>query len=301
MASGRFASGYHSFEECVQLAQQHGLSKVEAAYLGMQGNTYLYLMRPLQPGIDMCLRAAALARRLGHPRAEIVARHAAGQGYLELDDVAKAMAEAQVSLELARAIRSPRFEGESIAFIGWCVGRQGDRKGASKLFAEALELMRGSMGYCGPLLLGALAMCADDEADRERFLQEGERLLGLGSIAFNAFYFNRSAMELMLDAHQYERALRYTRSMEEAFGAEPVPLVQFVADRARALVAFGRGSRDVGLALELERLRNDALTVGMHVPLEGIDRALATMRTAYTQRTGAENTEDAETTGKQSY
>ncbi len=161
--------------------------------------------------------------------------------------------------------------------------------------------MRGSMGYCGPLIFGALAMYADDEADRERFLQEGERLLELGSIAFNAFYFNRSAMELMLDAHQYERALRYTRSMEEAFGAEPVPLVQFVADRARALVAFGRGSRDVGLALELERLRNDAVAVGMHVALEGIDRALATMRTAYTQRTGAENTEDAETTGKQSY
>jgi tetratricopeptide (TPR) repeat protein len=301
MASGRFASGYRSFEECVQLAQHHGLSKVEAAYLGMQGNTYLYLMRPLQPGIDMCLRAAELARKLGHPRAEIVARHGAIQGYLELDDMVNAMAEAQLSLELARAIRSPRFEGESISFVAWCLGRQGDRTGASKLFEEGLELMRGSMGYCGPLILGALAQYADDEADRERFLQEGERLLALGSIAFNAFYFNRSAIELMLDAHQYERALRYTNSMEEAFAAESIPLVQFFADRARALVAFGSGSRDVGIALELERLRNDALRAGVHAALERIDRALATMRAVYTERRGAENAEDSETTGKQSY
>ena len=55
------------------------------------------------------------------------------------------------------------------------------------------------------------------------------------------------------------------------------------------------------LRYKSDHLRNDALTVGMHVPLEGIDRALAAMRTAYTQRTGAENTEDAETTGKQTY
>lgn len=117
--------------------------------------------------------------------------------------------------------------------------------------------------------------------------------------AHDAFYFNRSAIELMLDARQYERALRYARSMEQAFSAEPVPMVQFFAGRARALVAFGSGSRDVALALE--RLRNDALTAGMHVALEGIDRALATMRSIYTERRGAESAEDSETAGKQSY
>ncbi len=279
-ASGRFVSAYDRFEECVRLAMRHGARKVEAANLAMQGNSRFFLMRPPQPGIELCERAVEMASQLGQPRVEIVAHHGAMLPYIELNDPGKALAHAQAALDLSRAIRSPRFEGESIAAVALCVGLQGDRRRAGELLEEALEAMKGSMTYWGPVILGGLAQYADDEVRSEKRLREGELLLAQGCITINAFFFNRTAIDLKLELGDLDAALRYVQSMEDAFAAEAVPLVQFTASRARALIAFKRGSRDLPLLIELERLQRDAQVAGLNLARKPIDAAIAAMQSS---------------------
>jgi hypothetical protein len=62
----------------------------------------------------------------------------------------------------------------------------------------------------------------------------------------------------LLRLHDWKSAERYAELLEAKFSEEPIPLVTFTAERARTLVAAGRGVRDAGLLARLENIARQA-------------------------------------------
>ena len=69
-------SAHARLSECVELSRRHGLGRVEVANAAQVAHTLLYF-RPQQEALEAALAAAAAAARVGHARAEIIARNAA--------------------------------------------------------------------------------------------------------------------------------------------------------------------------------------------------------------------------------
>jgi len=277
-ASGRFVTAHRYFAECVQLARKHGARKVEVVNLPMQGALYPYLMDPPQAGMEICREAIDLATRLAQPRSVIVAHHGLALGYFFADDLPSAISHANAALELARAMSSPRFEAESITFVANCRFRAGERAGLVEEVEKALALAKDSIPYCGPVIFGLLAELATDAGERKKWIREGERVLEAGCISFNYYYFNLTGMELSLQEGELDQALQFASRMEQAFIAEPVPLVQFTVAQGRARVAVRRGADDPSTLAELERLQQDAIRAHLKFMQTPIDEAIAIMR-----------------------
>jgi hypothetical protein len=99
-----------------------------------------------------------------------------------------------------------------------------------------------SHGFFGASILGSLALCTDDPAERSAALDEGEALLGAGSVSHNHFFFARDAIDAALRARDDERALHYAARLRAYTAAEPLPWSGLVIARAEALVARASGA-----------------------------------------------------------
>jgi class 3 adenylate cyclase/tetratricopeptide (TPR) repeat protein len=242
-SGARLVSAFECFRECVELSRAHRMVQVEAANLPMLA-ICAYLVARIDEGFDHARAALALARRVADPRAELISHHAACILALETNDAEFALQHAHASVEIARAIGARRFVPEGMMFVGHGLSWQGKRREARAIMLEALELAREHISYLGPWILGGLASHAQDEAELDRFLQEGEAVLEDGSPAHNYIGFYTGAIEACLQRQRWEEALRYCASFEAAFRHEPAPLPDFEIAKGRALARLGRGERD---------------------------------------------------------
>ncbi len=101
-------------------------------------------------------------------------------------------------------------------------------------------------------------------------------MLGAGSVSHNQFFFYPDAMEVSLDAGDWDGAERYAAALEDFARPGPLPWCDFFISRGRALAAFGRGNRDDALKHELQRLNELAEDVGLKKAVAAIEAALAT-------------------------
>ena len=74
-AQGRMASSNRAFAACCELAQRHGLARIEAANLAMVAITSWYTL-DLPRTSREAAEAVDLATRVGHHRGALIARHA---------------------------------------------------------------------------------------------------------------------------------------------------------------------------------------------------------------------------------
>ena len=134
------------------------------------------------------------------------------------------------------------------------------------------------MNYIGPTILGSYARFAGDPETRRRALEEGESILKKGCVSHNYYWFYRDAMEVSLNAGDWESVERYAAALEDYTRPEPTSWSDFFIMRGRVLAICGRGQRDDSQLVALAGLSRDAQRTGLIVAARRIEEAICAIR-----------------------
>lgn len=273
---GRMLSAYDNYHRCIQLARDYAFDEITASNLYMRGMTLFY-RNHLQSGLQDCIDAVTTAVRVGHKRAEILARSGCVAWILyEMADFDRAYHELDLALRLTRDIGGRRFEPNSLSFQAKILAHRGDRAKAAEYARESVAVCRATgMTFLGPMALAALAIATDDEAEREEALAQGWSVLRQNTLCHNQFWFHREAIDVFLAVGQPDRMEEHARALEAYTAAEPLPWSRFHIARARALAAHLRGRSDPEV---LDSLHRQATDMGLHHPATDLAHALLTTR-----------------------
>ena len=273
-AEGRMVTALACFRRCVGLAGAHGLGRVRVANQGMVPWARYYTNDP-RGMLEDALAAVEGAERVGHLRAEVIARDAAYTALYDAGELERAAEHLARAHDLARRLGARRLEAEVLLFRAQLELARGHRPEALASLREGLAISRETgMDYVGPALLGALAAATDDADERSRALAEGEELLRHGSLSHNHLWFYRDAIEAALRADDWEEAERFAAALEAYTQEEALPWADFLVARARALAGLGRDGRDDGAMRTLRRLRDEAERARMRTAVATIGQRL---------------------------
>ncbi len=273
-ARGRMRTANGHFRQCIALCREHGFGRIEVANLSMLGLTRYYLGE-IQGALEDSLAAVEAAARVNHHRAELISQLCVHYPALEFGDLPLIEETLERSEVLVRRLGARRFEPDCLNFLARCRVVQGRRAEALDLLREAVTISRETgVTYCGPNLLGMLALTTEDPDERKRAIEEGETILRSGAVAHNYFWFYRDVMEAALNLGNWNAAETYAQALEDFTRAEPLPWTDFFIARGRALAAFGRGRRDAATMDELRRLRDEAERIGLTTALPALEKAL---------------------------
>lgn len=276
-AEGRMARAHTVFSDCLRICRQHELASIEASNLFMLGTTRIYLGRTEEALAD-ALESAALGRRVGNRRAEIVSRLTASWVLLSMGRLDEARNEVEEGLHLARSMGAVRFEpflGECLARLSFLCGR---RSLALTQIVEACEAMErlNLQSFIGPWLLGTLALLSDDGAVRHTALQRGSKMLAQGCVAHNRYRFHVAAAEIALLDGDAGRATSEMAHLQSATAEDPC---EWVEHHARVVHAYGRWLAHPcdDTRAELHELHQHALRGGFALATPRLDVALRGM------------------------
>jgi tetratricopeptide (TPR) repeat protein len=276
---GRMITAHDRFQRCLELCGAHGFGRIEVANLYMRGTTNLY-QNNLDAALADCNASAEAAVRIGHLRAEMVARGGVLVYVLmEMDQIAEAEKQAVRALAIARQLGAGRFEPFSLLNLSKIMILEDRRAEAVKNLEEAARVSRETgITFLGAWVQGVLALAATDPAVRAEALGEGEEILRQDCVGHNYFWFYRDAMEASLEDADWDGVRRYAAALETYTKPEPLPWCDFFIARGRVLAAFGDGeSNGAGgeaTVAELRRLRDEAVRVGLKSAMTALDAAL---------------------------
>jgi tetratricopeptide (TPR) repeat protein len=272
--SGRIKTAYDSFCRCVELCRQHDLHQVEVANLPMVGWMGIYI-DPLGQVLQSAEIAAEIARKGSHYRAECQARSLVGYIQTEMGVFAEARQQLDLALALSQKLSAKRFEAHFLCDLARLAYAEGNHAEASKLVEQALTVCRDTgMSYIGPTILACHARIAGSSEPARRLLEEGESILRKGCVSHNYLWFYRDAIDVSLDAGDWDNAERYAAALEDYTRAEPLPWSDFFIARGRVLATHGRGSREEALYATLRDLFNQAQRLGIRLGARRIEDAL---------------------------
>ncbi|HEX4186250.1 MAG TPA: AAA family ATPase, partial [Stellaceae bacterium] len=268
---GRMISAHDRFRQCVELCERHGFGRIEVANRPMMAFTQ-WFAGDTRAGLAVADAAIKSAARAGHRRAEMIGHHAAFFCRHALTDFDAAVAHADAALMLAQQLGARRFETEALVFRAELHRLAGRRAEALADAEEAVKISRETgPAFLGPYALGALALASEDPTARQAALAEGEALLQAEAVSHNHLLFPRDAIEVYLEAGDWEGVERSAAGLAQYTRSEPLPFSDFYIARARALAARGRDRFDTA---ELERLREEGERLGLRVALPEIVKAI---------------------------
>ena len=274
-ARGRMISANRAFIGCCELAQQHGYGRVEAANCPMVAHTLFYML-DMAELLRQADRAVALAKAVGHRRAELIAQLAAGWALLyqgELDGAAARTDEAEA---LMARIGATRFEPEVLQLRAEMCMLVGDAHAAYACAERALIVSRAtSIGFMGASILGLIAWVSREASARHAAVAEGEAVLTAGTPGHALLNFRYYAIEASIAAEDWPEAERHAVALEVYSAAEPLPWSTFYSARARALARHARDPGNGEVREALARVRIEAIRYSLNPALRAIDAALA--------------------------
>lgn len=267
-ALGRMHTAHDSFVGCVALCRELGLGGTEVANASMIGHAQLYLL-DLSAATESCAHAIALARQVGHWRAELNANASAMWVAREIGDLEAARACNDRARHLVENHGASRYLAEVLCMDGELQMAAGNRGAGVDLLRHALALQRESgIAFFGPINLGLLALHTEDTAERTAALFEAEGLLARGSLGHNALQFYRDAILGAVRQGNWPEVERYACALEAYTRAEPLAWSSFFCRWGRAMVSAEAGDSPVAIRDALEALRAEAKAVGLN-PYEG--------------------------------
>ncbi len=275
-ARGRMLTARRYFDLCVGVSRQHGFGRIEVANLNMAALTRQYA-NELQAAAEDALAAADAAVRVGHQRAELLARNIAAFALYDMAELQRARDQLLEAAKLIERIGARRFVPENLTYLAKTMRAEGRRFEARGLLDEAIAVSRETgLRFFGPRILAELALAAEDPAEQQKALSEGENILGEGCVGHNHLWFYRDAIEAALSARDWRAVDRYVAALAAFTEPEPLPWSNFFIARGRTLADFGCGRRDDSMLGELRHLRNQAGQAGLKLSVEAIEQALAT-------------------------
>jgi tetratricopeptide (TPR) repeat protein len=258
------------------LSRQHGFGRIEVANLNMAALTRQYA-NELPAAVGDALAAAEMAERVGHQRAELLARNIAAFALYDMAELQRARDQLLEAGKLIERIGARRFVPENLTYLAKIKRAEGQRSEARCLLDEAIAASRETgLKFFGPRVLAEQALSAEHSPEQQKALSEGENILGEGCVGHNHLWFYRDAMDAAISARDWGAVDRYGAGLAAFTEAEPLPWSKFFIERGRALADFGRGQRNDTMLGELRRLRNLAAQVGLKLSAEAIEQVLAT-------------------------
>ena len=272
---GRMITALDYFRRCIDLCQREGYGRIAVGnqYMVAWGRLY---MNEVSGALEDALEAIESAERLGHQRAEMVARLAAGRVLVENGDNSTAQPHVERGLELAESLGASRFKPFLLIYVARIRAAQGSAAGECvDLMRQALDLARQTgAGFLAPWVLSTLALVSDEPGVAQEALREGEELLAQGCVGHNYYAFYRNAIEVALRLEDWSEADRYAEAMTAYAAEEPLPWSEFFSARGRALAAHGRGERGAANLSALERLAKEAEQAGLNAAMTALRQAL---------------------------
>jgi class 3 adenylate cyclase/tetratricopeptide (TPR) repeat protein len=239
-ARGRMASAHRHFSRCAELSRASGAGRIEVANLSMVAHTQVYL-NDFSGALATTHTAVELAARVGHHRAEIIARNAACNVFRTTGEFGRAKVHAERTLILARLLGAKRFEATSVDDLAMVARAEASSAEAMDLLYRALAISRETgLSFVGPWILGHLAATTEDPTERHAALTEGEEILRKGAVSHNHLWFFRYAIDASLDSQDWDSAERYSTALEDYTRPEPLPWANFFVRYGRAAAAHGR-------------------------------------------------------------
>jgi class 3 adenylate cyclase/tetratricopeptide (TPR) repeat protein len=273
---GRMITAHRHLRRCVELAARHGFGRIEVANLPMAAFTRFYAGELAEAYADS-LAAVAAAERVGHQRAAMVACHIVFLAAASQAEPDVASRHVERAIDLSRQLGAQRFEAEGLWFEAEILQAKGRQTEALARIRQALAISRETgMAFLGPAILGGLAHITLDPQERRAALAEGERLLATGSVSHNYLLFYQRAIETALEQRSWSEAERYAQALADYTQPEPLPYIDAVVARAKALAALGRGRQDPDTVEALRRAREQAEAIGWRRSMiPDLDAALA--------------------------
>ena len=221
-AQGRMSSSRAVFDQCLQLCEEHGLSRIKAQNLFMRGTVRIYAL-DWDGALDDALSSADLSRTIGNARAEVVSRLTASWVYAWTGRLDPAVEQAEIGMTVAGGAGAVRFKPFLAEALGHAQYLMGQRKAALQSLETAVEGMyeAGVERFIGPWLLGSLALCHGPGA-RQRELQDAaEELLATGAVGHNHYQFRRLSIDAAIDADDRAQADHHAKLLDEFTRSEP--------------------------------------------------------------------------------
>jgi len=265
---GLYRTTARMFRRCVDVSSAQGFKRIEAANLPMLATMVMLEMR-FAEALALTERGILLADQIGHRRAAMISHHARFFLCSDLGEPAEAARSVAAAFEIAEALQARRFIAESLMFRAVLEHAAGEPR-ARETLSDALAMAREHPFYLLPYGLGLLAMMTEDPAERGAALAEGEALIAGGAVTHNIPLFGRYAIEACLAAKDWSGAERQADALLRGMAAEPRPMTDFLAARARALAAAGRGQGNAG---EISRLVTEARAAGWQAMLPALEAA----------------------------
>ena len=275
---GHLLTARRYFERSVELCRQHGFGRIEVASLPMAA-IGRYYAGELPGACADALAALAAAERVGHHRAAIISCHIVFFAAMSQAELDVASQHVERAIDLSRQLGAKRFEAEGLWFRAEVLSAQGRHAEALSTVRQALKMSTAAgMAFVGPSILGGLARITNDPQERQAALAEAEQLLASGSLSHNYLWFYQFAIDTALDGRDWDNAMRYAQALADYTRAEPLPLIDIIIDRARALAALGRDGCDPQIVQNLASIRERAEKIGWRALVPGLDAALAAAR-----------------------
>ncbi len=272
---GHYNSAFHYYDQCIDLAREHGFGRVLAANLPMRGfiSHYRNNVEAKRADNDEALEMAIRTHDLRSEVNTLIS----GFMWAEMGDYEKGKEWLDKGLTITRKVGSKLFEGQCLYFSSRLMSMQGDYIQARKYAQDALNILRNSesgMTFRGPSALGVYAIAVDDPEVRNKILQEAEKMLEGKCLAGNRLDFYEYAMQACLQACEWDEVDRHAQALEDYTASEQIPRCNLFIDRGRALAAFGRGNRSPEVIEEHRRVHQETSRVKLKFALPEIEAAL---------------------------
>jgi hypothetical protein len=182
---------------------------------------------------------------------------------------------ATVALEKARALGARRYESLLLPPLAASLFMEGRHDEAEQAIREAMTISEETgTGFCGAIICGIAAKVERDPQRRAAALARGEALLRETGISHNHIWFRIFAIDRALADRDWEGVERQIGRLAQYTAAEPLPIVELMLDRARALMRLAGDPEDAAALADLERLRKTAAEAGLNLDLQVPERNL---------------------------
>lgn len=234
--SGKMNTALNYFNQCVEIATQHRLPRIEISNRVMIGFACLYDLE-FEKAITIALRCAEEAHDTHMQRAEAIAHTLATIAYLELGQYTDAKAHARQALKASMALNAPRFIAQSKMYLGEVNRLLGFYAQAVALQEEAwLICEQTGMGFVGAHICAERAALCDKWDEALKFIEQGEALLAAGSVAHNHLAFYPIAADVALLHKQTEKAQGLMQAFEAYSAVEPLAWSRFHIARIKTQI-----------------------------------------------------------------
>jgi class 3 adenylate cyclase/tetratricopeptide (TPR) repeat protein len=272
---GRIRSANEHYGECVSLCRENNVTTNISANLAMYGHTKLYLLR-LEEGLKDTLEAAEMAVANENLRGEMIARGScAAKIHFDMANLEDAQNQCERALEISKKLQARRFEPVNLAILAKVHALSGDTDRAIEIASEAVATSRDTaVRYTGPMSLGAFCAVSDDSDAIYKAFAEAEETLKEDCVGHNYLWFYRDAIDVCLRLQDWERLEKYARAAEVYTEDEPLPWMDLIISRGRALSKFYQNPDDKAALSQLKKLKSDILEAKIIALLPRIEEAL---------------------------